>query len=459
MPTSSKKELQQEIQDLKDALESEFTPAQFKDDIRKQIRDSEAELDKLEKAESQVKTASAEKKPQKVEKKETAAQRVKKRVEQAKKTVKIAKKKQEEAKQEKKTALQKIKERKEKRAAAKKPVRKSAPKKSSLSKKRDAERKALKAGRRVSADGNVYYENRSNRSDVQRRKYPYLEDGGFTNDGAGMFAGGGRIVDFEVGDNVIIESGYSQYDGKKAEVVRIMPDNKTLELKIKHKVGNEYIKFEKNEVKKYAEGGTTDFTNDGAGMFARGGGIKDYEEKSREMRATILAIQKSRINPADVSPEFAKEMADDLGMPITEKEAIKISKGFGYEGKYAKGGIFGSNRNLARDRMFKSQEDWEQRYKRKSRPKNPAYQKHEMGGELHKTEFAEGGVIVDYTEGLYADPRFDINSPMFARGGKLSNKYNYLPKYQIATITTEDGAVIDGNDIIDGVYVKKKVKF
>jgi hypothetical protein len=315
MPTSSKKELQQEIQDLKDALESEFTPAQFKDDIRKQIKDSEAELDKLEKAEKDVKTASAEKKPEKVEKKETAAQRVKKRVEQAKKTVKTAKKKQEEVKQEKKSALQKIKERKEKMASAKKPVRKSAPKKSSLSKKRDAERKALKPGRRVSADGNVYYENRSNRTDLQRRKYPYLEDGG-----------------------------------------------------------------------------TTDFTNEGAGMFA-------------------------------------------------------------------KGGIFGSDRNLSRDRMFKSQEDWEQRYKRKNRPKNPTYQKHEMGGELHKTQFAEGGVIVDYTEGLLADPRFDINSPMFARGGKLSNKYNYLPKYQIATITTEDGAVIDGNDIIDGVYVKKKVKF
>jgi len=43
---------------------------------------------------------------------------------------------------------------------------------------RDEHRKALPPGKRISKNGNVYYESRLNRSDVQRKKYPYLEQGG-----------------------------------------------------------------------------------------------------------------------------------------------------------------------------------------------------------------------------------------------------------------------------------------
>ena len=41
-------------------------------------------------------------------------------------------------------------------------------------------------------------------------------------------------------------------------------------------------------------------------------------------------------------------------------------------GIMAKGGIF-SKRDLGRDRMFKSQQSWEQKYKRKAKPRNPHY--------------------------------------------------------------------------------------
>ena len=41
--------------------------------------------------------------------------------------------------------------------------------------------------------------------------------------------------------------------------------------------------------------------------------------------------------------------------------------------EYAKGGIFSRKKDLSRDRMFKSQQSWEQKYKRKSKPKNPHY--------------------------------------------------------------------------------------
>lgn len=73
--------------------------------------------------------------------------------------------------------------------------------------------------------------------------------------GCGKMEKGGEVDDFQVGNKVKIKSGYSQYDNKNAEIVRIMPDNKTLELKINHKAGNEYVKFEKNEVEKYGLGG------------------------------------------------------------------------------------------------------------------------------------------------------------------------------------------------------------
>jgi myosin heavy subunit len=54
----------------------------------------------------------------------------------------------------------------------------------------DKRYKALKAGKRVSEDGNVYYESRANRSDVSRRDK--LEDGGMMDDG-GMMKRGGKV--------------------------------------------------------------------------------------------------------------------------------------------------------------------------------------------------------------------------------------------------------------------------
>lgn len=53
--------------------------------------------------------------------------------------------------------------------------------KSSLS--RDGARKAKKSGKRVAADGSIYYEKRANRTDSQTKKKPYLEKGGYMAEG------------------------------------------------------------------------------------------------------------------------------------------------------------------------------------------------------------------------------------------------------------------------------------
>jgi hypothetical protein len=71
---------------------------------------------------------------------------------------------------------------------------------------------------------------------------------------------------------------------------------------------------------------------------AKGGNMQDFEPKSEDMRATILSIQRQRVIPFDVSPDYAKFVAEEIGRTITDKEAIRIAKGFGYEGKYATGG-------------------------------------------------------------------------------------------------------------------------
>jgi hypothetical protein len=57
---------------------------------------------------------------------------------------------------------------------------------------RDAPRKALPVGKRTAKSGKTYYEYRENRTDRNRKGYPYLALGGKLH-GAGMFAKGGEL--------------------------------------------------------------------------------------------------------------------------------------------------------------------------------------------------------------------------------------------------------------------------
>ena len=62
--------------------------------------------------------------------------------------------------------------------------------------------------------------------------------------------------------------------------------------------------------------------------YEKGGRIQVNEK----MRRVIIAIQRTRINPFDVSPAFVKEMAEEMQVVLTDSEINDISKGFGYEG-------------------------------------------------------------------------------------------------------------------------------
>lgn len=47
----------------------------------------------------------------------------------------------------------------------------------------------------------------------------------------------------------------------------------------------------------------------------------------------------------------------------------------------------------------------------------------------------------------------------YRRGGGISKRTNYLSKRDISAIVTDNGTVIKGNDLVDGAYVKRRVKF
>lgn len=136
---------------------------------------------------------------------------------------------------------------------------------------------------------------------------------------------GGGVGEIMVGDKVKIKSGYSQHDDKNAEVVRVMPDNKTLELKIKHKLGNEYVKFEKSEVEKYAKGGGVDGFNLVYQKWSKmmgGNGVSGTIRTTPEMYYVATIDEKGNIsfedlesNTKSINKEEVKRLWDTKMIP------------------------------------------------------------------------------------------------------------------------------------------------
>lgn len=80
----------------------------------------------------------------------------------------------------------------------------------------DADRPALPPGKRISASGNVYWENRADESDVSRKKYPYLENGGYMAKG-GQFPAKG--LKFSTPEIMVLKAVYSnKIDTLKNEI-------------------------------------------------------------------------------------------------------------------------------------------------------------------------------------------------------------------------------------------------
>jgi hypothetical protein len=296
------------------------------------------------------------------------------------------------------SALQKVKMRKQikelkseladAQKSAKKPTKKATTKRKAKFNEQDAQRPAKPIGRRTSADGNVYYEYRDNRTDRKQppKRYPRLEDGGVMAKGGGV----GTLAK-EVEIVALSQSGargYSVYD--------TMTNRRAINI-------------------------------DGT-----------YEFDDSQIQEII----------------GEKNMDDFYDGKYKFKPIKKLNFDFFADGGVmAKGGIFGSDRNLSRDRMFKSQQEWEQDYQRKTKPKNPHYK--EDGGLTNV-----GGTMFNDTD-LSGLTNNDVSAGYFAKGGNLSSKYKYVPNRMIQAVEIEKNGrevEIDGADIIDGLYVKKSVK-
>jgi hypothetical protein len=156
--------IKKEIKDLKNALNTKLDE-KYKVKLREQLSKSEKTLAEMESAKTPTAKKTATKKSNVVAKKSTS---VLKKIKQAQKS----EPKKSTAKQP--SVLQKIK------SQIKLNKNLSGYKKSGIDLVRDADRPALPAGKRISKDGNVYYENRLNRVDVKQppKRYPKLEMGG-----------------------------------------------------------------------------------------------------------------------------------------------------------------------------------------------------------------------------------------------------------------------------------------
>ena len=340
---------------------------------------------------------------------------------------------------------------------------------------KDAERPAKPIGKRTSADGNTYYEYRENRTDRKQppKRYPRLEDGGMMDDattGAGSFADGGMMARGGSTDNfnpskynkgvVLEKSAKASNDNEVYDILNNkwkkykIVNSRQFDLETPYNRGwidegisiNVYLLKDTETNKYYWDSDYIEAKKskmaDG-GMMAKGGRTsKDWTGRKTKEKFGKYDLSKMYDNNLDliadvvdyikdlqkeIGQSYAKEFVYDM-MDVLKNGKITYNDGstLTFEnggtlgaGSYAKGGTT----NLSRDRKFKSQEDWEQYYQRKTKPKNPVYKKFEDGGGLDLLADTDGATLqnVGGTAFSNADltPLMDITNPMFANGGEI----------------------------------------
>lgn len=187
-----KKSLESLISKIRKGLDNKLVPESAKPALRKKLQDAEAKMADIEKVAKEAATAAKE---VKAEVKEAVAQ-LDDAIADVKKDKKVKKNAISKVKEAAKKVVAEGKKRKTVATGHEKKYKDiidelvahvKANKKLSVvykgasrdSLERDAARHALPPGRRVSKDGNIYFENRRNRVDVTKRKrYPFFDEGG-----------------------------------------------------------------------------------------------------------------------------------------------------------------------------------------------------------------------------------------------------------------------------------------
>jgi hypothetical protein len=197
IPDNMKDKIREEIKKLESEIKTDdnITPAEVKEEIKEIEEKVEEALEVAEKKEEQAEAKAEEKKekaPRKPREKKDSQSETKTQKAKKKSVFSIAKEIRKDGESWEDAKKRATKMMKSETTETKKKVRTETDKllamvrrnkeykklagTSNLSK--DASRRALPRGKRVSADGNVYYENRANRVDVGGFKSAYLENGG-----------------------------------------------------------------------------------------------------------------------------------------------------------------------------------------------------------------------------------------------------------------------------------------
>lgn len=404
----TKEQLKSEISEMEAVLNDASTPADTKEVLREAVKNAKEQLREMEQQEEAQKKEEKklEAKAESIEKDMTKA-----KTPEAKKklsgTLQKAKqqlsKKKEEGKQKKKKSESKLSQ----QVAKAKGILKKASAKSQKfnagrsqdNLERDSKRKAKPIGWRTSAEGNRYWEGRANRSDVDRRKMPYLELGGIISEYNQTFSlpKGGK-------NNTIWQS-HTDSELRKAgqQLFSAMPYSEHLS-RAKH-----FSEKAADILDNYTEYVSTQFEKE----FGReiqptdykvsGIWTDEFSNYAKDKLRSLLddynkSISITRFHNAFLkNQDKQKDKFEDGGLinPV-DADPLKIASDL-----YANGGRIKSAVN--RDRAYKSEEPWEQDYNRKTKPKNPKY-RYEHGGELQSV--AENITVFGYqTENFNLCPK------------------------------------------------------
>jgi hypothetical protein len=187
--------------------------------------------------------------------------------------------------------------------------------------KKDADIPALPTGKRISKNGNTYYEYRANRIDVKQppKRYPKLEDGGY-------MAKGGLL---EIGDMVMVDdSGYvklfSGFDTTKPAKI-ISKDKKKVFGKIKYFYGLE-MEDGKKPFNNAQESMLTKVSKDG-GYMADGGTIDNSGMTPADLQKQIWNLTARIAKLGDIESRAASYEIEMLMKQRKKLQSMALNHG------------------------------------------------------------------------------------------------------------------------------------
>lgn len=438
----TKEQLKSEISEMEAVLNDASTPNDVKDILREAIRTAKAELRGLERQEE------AQKKEEK--QLEAKAEGIKKDMTKAKTpeakkklstTLEKAKqqlsKKKEEGKQKKKKAESKLSQ----QVAKAKGILKKASAKSQKfnagrsqdNLKRDSERKAKPIGYRTSANGNRYWEGRANRSDVDRRKMPYLEDGGLINPvdadplkiASELYEDGGMVREARVQLFNVLKNykkgdfvAYKDVDGNYTKAGTIEKVQTQDGVEVYSVGGASYVASELRPVifvgsEVYEHGGELQSVAENINVFG-------YQTENFNLCPKAVEQFEKAINAfeleRDMESGYWKIQTESLSMCAKNADAIiglhqRAAKGEGIDTVDVKMMV----NSLQYFAIFN--------YKSGLKINGDFLENHVEGMFSHKIMFEFGGAILPLTNGTLSDPRFNIDSSQFYEaGGNILNE-------------------------------------